>query len=68
MTFKELTHAAEQGDANAQYEVGNRYCYANGIPEDDTEAVKWWRIVLEKGNAKDERILKNVFFKHDVIL
>ena len=33
MTFKELIHAAEQGDANAQYEVGNRYCYATEYPK-----------------------------------
>ena len=42
---------AEQGDANAQYNLGNMYIYGNGVPENDTEAVKWYRLAAEQGQA-----------------
>lgn len=40
--------AAERGDANAQYRLGN--CYAEGMEKNDAEAVKWYRKVAEQGN------------------
>ena len=44
--------AAEQGYAEAQYELGN--CYEKGwsVAQDDQEAVKWYRKAAEKGHAK----------------
>lgn len=41
--------AAEQGDANAQYRLGN--CYAEGMGKNDAEAVKWYRKAAEQGEA-----------------
>ena len=42
---------AEQGDANAQFNLG--VCYANGlgVAEDATEAVKWFRKAAKQGSA-----------------
>jgi TPR repeat protein len=33
--------AAEQGDANAQYNLGQGYGDGQGVPQDHAEAVKW---------------------------
>ncbi len=42
---------AENGDANAQYNLGVMYSYGYGILESDAEAVKWYRLAAEQGNA-----------------
>ena len=44
--------AAEQGDAEAQYELGHCYHYGYGVTEDKAEAVKWWRKAAEQGNSE----------------
>ncbi len=43
--------AAEQGDADAQNNLGD--CYKNGwgVPQDYSEAVKWYRKAAEQGNV-----------------
>ena len=49
--FKSLKALAEKGDARAQCELGIRYGYGLGVPEDDKEAVKWFRKAAEQGFA-----------------
>ena len=44
--------AAEQGHAAAQYNLGNMYSDGKVVPEDDAEAVKWYRKAAEQGNAE----------------
>ena len=41
--------AAEQGDADAQYNLGLMYDNGNGVPQDYKEAVKWYRLAAEQG-------------------
>jgi TPR repeat protein len=36
--------AAEQGIAFAQYNLGGMYRKGRGVPQDNAEAVKWWRL------------------------
>ena len=43
--------AAEQGDADAQFNLGVCYEYGYGITQDSTEAVNWYRKAAEQGNA-----------------
>ena len=43
---------AEQGDAQAQYNLGIMYDNGQGVPQDDAEAVKWYRKAAEQGIAK----------------
>jgi hypothetical protein len=50
--IKEWRQAAEQGYAEAQYNLGVMYANGEGVPEDDTEAVKWYRKAAEQGLAK----------------
>lgn len=49
--------AAEQGNAYAQYNLGNCYYYGNGVPQDNTEAAKWYRKSAEQGNADAQYML-----------
>ena len=43
--------AAEQGNAQAQYQLGYMYDYGKGVPKDKEEVVKWWRKAAEQGHA-----------------
>src|ERR1700679_3582281 len=43
---------AEQGDAEAQYNLGVKYNDGDGVAIDYTEAVKWWRKAADQGNAE----------------
>ena len=44
--------AAEQGDANAQYNLGSMYFDVRGVSQDYKQAVAWYRKAAEQGNAK----------------
>ena len=37
--------AAEQGDADAQFNLGVMYGNGRGVPQDDAEADRWFRAV-----------------------
>jgi len=45
-----LRSLAEQGHAEAQYNLGVMYDYGEGVPEDDAEAMKWFRLAAEQGH------------------
>lgn len=51
--FEALKSLAEQGDAEAQaqFNLGVMYDNGRGIPENDAEAVKWYRKAAEQGHA-----------------
>ncbi len=42
-------HAAEQGHADAQYNLGHMYYWSEGVLQDYAEAVKWYRLAAEQG-------------------
>ena len=63
--------AAEQGDAEAQSNLGEMYYKGEGVPQDYKEAIKWFRKAAEQGHtwaqynltkleAKNEAIIKNI--------
>ena len=37
----------EQGDAAAQYQLGVMYADGEGVPQDDSEALRWYRMAAE---------------------
>ena len=41
--LEETLELAEQGDAGAQANLGLMYSEGRGVPEDDAEAVRWYR-------------------------
>lgn len=43
--------AAEGGDPKAQYDLGDYYWTGLGVPQNDAEAVKWYRRSAEEGYA-----------------
>ena len=49
--FETVLLCAQQGHAFAQYNLGLRYAYGLGVPEDDAEAVRWYRLAADQGDA-----------------
>ena len=49
--FDETMAAAKQGDAVAQNNLGLMYANGDGVPENDAEAVKWFRKAADQGYA-----------------
>jgi TPR repeat protein len=43
---------AEHGDVNAQAELADMYYQGRGLPQNDSEAVTWYRKAANQGNAK----------------
>ncbi len=50
--LKEWRPLAEQGDAPAQFTLGRMYDLAQGVPQDDQEAGRWFRLAAEQGDAE----------------
>ncbi len=53
---------AEAGNAYAQVELGDLYFSGEGVPQDDTEAVKWYRKAAEQGLAKAQTMLGMMYY------
>jgi TPR repeat protein len=49
--FEETKLLAEQGNAFAQVNLGLMYANGDGVPENDVEAVRWYRLAAEQGHA-----------------
>lgn len=66
--------AYEQGDyatalrlwrplnAGAQFALGIMYDEGQGVPKDDREAVRWYRMAAEQANASAQFNLGNVYY------
>ena len=50
----EMKALADQGDADAQYNLGIMYDNSKGVPENYAEAVKWYRKAADQGHAKSQ--------------
>ena len=49
---KKLIQQANQGNAIAQCSIGVMYGTGRGVPQDDVQAVKWFRLAADQGLAK----------------
>ena len=49
--LEDLTRCAELGDAGARSSLGWMYATGEGVPQDDAEAVRWYRLAAEQGYA-----------------
>ena len=49
--LREWRPLAEQGHANAQYNLGLMYRDGEGAPQDNAEAMKWFRLAANHGEA-----------------
>ncbi|KAL1001113.1 sel1 repeat family protein [Haemophilus influenzae] len=61
--FKLWLPLAEQGNADAQFNLGLMYYNGRGVKQDDFEAVKWYRKAAEQGNVYAQFNLGNMY--HD---
>ncbi len=61
--LREWRPLAEQGNADAQYNLGVMYNNGQGVPEDDAEAVKWFRKAAEQGYAEAQSNLGAMYGK-----
>ena len=52
--LNEFLPLAKQGNAEAQDNLGRMYAGGRGVPQDDKEAVMWWRLAAAQGNADAE--------------
>jgi hypothetical protein len=49
--FRDLLKLAGQGDPEAQVNLGTLYDGGLGVPQDEAEAVKWYRRAADKGDS-----------------
>lgn len=54
---EEVRGLAEQGNAEGQTKLGAMYLSGSGIPQNDAEAVKWFRKAAEQGEARAQVVL-----------
>ena len=47
--FQETLQAAEQGNAQAQFNLGWMYANGEGVRQDPVQAVQWYRKAAEQG-------------------
>ncbi len=61
--LKEFRPWAEQGDASAQFYLGDMYDKGLGVPQDYQEAARWYQKAAEQGVASAQFSLAVMFFK-----
>ena len=61
-TFEKYKKAAEQGDADAQYNLGICYDKGDGVAQSYAEAVKWYKKAAEQGYAGAQNSLGNCYY------
>jgi len=61
--LKEWRPLADQGYANAQYNLGVLYEKGQGVPQDNAEAVRWWRLAAEQGVALAQANLGVMYYR-----
>jgi TPR repeat protein len=59
-SFEETKRLAEQGDVYAQTVLGLMYADGEGVPENDAEAVKGYRLAAEQGDASAQSNLRGM--------
>ena len=61
-SFDELKKQAEGGDARSQYALGLLYANGREAPQDDAEAMRWWRMAAEQGHINAQKMLGFRYF------
>ena len=65
--FEKCKREAEQGDANAQYELAVCYDFGNEILQNDYQAFRWYEKAASQGNAQAQYQLGNFYAKGRVV-
>ena len=53
-----LRKSAEQGDADAQHEMGGYYSVGLGVEKSQEQAIYWWRKAAEQGHEDAQKCLE----------
>lgn len=61
--FKEMTLAATQGDADAQYNLGILYGRGEGVSQDYVQAALWYYKAAEQGKVDAQYLLSLMYLK-----
>ena len=56
-TLEGMRKLAEQGDPAAQFSVGAHYATGEGVPQDYTEAARWFSMAAEQGHVVSQATL-----------
>src|SRR5205809_853742 len=56
-SLSRVRKAAEQGDAKAQFDLGVMYYKGRGLPQEYTEAARWYRKAADQGDAMAQQTL-----------
>ena len=56
--LREWTPLAEQGDAEAQFNLGVMYQKGNGVKQDNKQAAKWFALAAKQGRSEERPIRK----------
>ena len=59
----ELRARAEQGDADAQYDIGVMYSDGKNVPQDEAQTIVWFRKAAEQGHV-DAQFCLGVMYEH----
>ena len=66
--LKEWRPLAEQGDAYAQFNLGQMYRRGAGVLQDYAEAVKWYLLAAEQGDAQAQYNLGLIYYNGECVL
>ncbi len=61
-SLPELRRLADQGDADAQWQIGVRYHNGDGVPHDDAQAMQWFQRAAEQGNVAAQSALGSYYW------
>ena len=61
-SLPELRKLADQGDAEAQWQMGVRFHNAEGVPHDDAQAMQWFQRAAEQGHVTAQSALGAYYF------
>jgi uncharacterized protein len=59
--FKEFKPLAEQGNVDAQFELGFAYYSGKGVLKDYAKGLKWSQMAAKQGNRKAQAILGSIY-------
>src|SRR5579871_4636489 len=48
-------HVADEGHVKAQYNLGVAYARGIGVPQNKSEALKWWKLAAKQGHPEARR-------------
>ena len=60
-SFDDLRARAEVGDSEAQYTLGVAYADGLGVPQDNSEAVRWTRLAADQDLAEAQSHLASMY-------